>query len=606
VPYTVSGSNLYDITAPYRNVSVISKNVVLGELNDEINSFVVTSASQAEKVRAMYDYYHSLTEEEKKLFDDGTEEWLKKMLDAAESMAKDSNYHAIVKDKSPNGFDADLTEKSNTAKLRREEGSGIILSGYFAVDNPGAKETFNQIIGGRKSFTIEGYVRPNVYSTDGANYNMIMGKGDHTMALRVSGGYLYFFICNTSGTWKPIEKNDEPMTPELVKQWLHVGAIYDGSSAGGTISVYMNGRIIGTLTNVGQVQPSDFDLCIGHCPETGRSSMCDFKSIRLYSEALTADDLNEDDETKLARDSVALWYDFNDVIYSKSVKEKVAAPTASVQSGTYDKPQTVTLSTATEGAEIYYTTDGSTPTTGSIKYTGPIVISQTTTLKAIAVKEGFEDSDIAEFNYVIETISEPVIYLDGPAGAVKAGEEFEVVLTVDNIDYEKLSESIYAADLKVKYDAGLFEFVKAEKASDDTVLLEVKEENDSIQIVLSNNKEITSGNKLAKLTFKAKDVEESTSGSIQVEKALLGVAPSGLVIDAAGDTLTIEVSSKPKVPGDVNGNGVVNVGDLAIAAYYYGAKEGDANWDKAKAADVNSDGVVDLKDLIFIALKIFE
>ena len=61
-----------------------------------------------------------------------------------------------------------------------------------------------------------------------------------------------------------------------------------------------------------------------------------------------------------------------------------ADPTFSVAGGTYTSAQNVTISCATAGATIYYTTDGSTPTNGSTPYTGAITINSTTTLKAIA------------------------------------------------------------------------------------------------------------------------------------------------------------------------------------------------------------------------------
>lgn len=56
----------------------------------------------------------------------------------------------------------------------------------------------------------------------------------------------------------------------------------------------------------------------------------------------------------------------------------------------------VTIRSATDGATIYYTTDGSAPTTGSMTYSSPVTITSTTTFRAIAVKSGLDNSEIAE------------------------------------------------------------------------------------------------------------------------------------------------------------------------------------------------------------------
>ena len=88
---------------------------------------------------------------------------------------------------------------------------------------------------------------------------------------------------------------------------------------------------------------------------------------------------------------------------------KVTSVTASVPSSAVKAGTKVELTTSTEDATIYYTVDGSEPTTGSTVYSAPIAITADTTIKAIAVADGLENSDVAEFTYTVlslKTISE--------------------------------------------------------------------------------------------------------------------------------------------------------------------------------------------------------
>jgi len=89
-------------------------------------------------------------------------------------------------------------------------------------------------------------------------------------------------------------------------------------------------------------------------------------------------------------------FDYDD--YNATVA--VRTPTFSPDGGTYTSPQSVTISCATDGATIYYTIDGTTPTASSTPYTEPITVSESLTLMAIAVKDD-EQSSVATASFVI-------------------------------------------------------------------------------------------------------------------------------------------------------------------------------------------------------------
>ena len=83
------------------------------------------------------------------------------------------------------------------------------------------------------------------------------------------------------------------------------------------------------------------------------------------------------------------------------VKETVATPAFSVASGAVNSGTEVTITCGTEGAKIYYTTDGTEPTAESTEYKAAISVTSAVTLKAIAVKDGMNDSAVASASYTI-------------------------------------------------------------------------------------------------------------------------------------------------------------------------------------------------------------
>lgn len=80
---------------------------------------------------------------------------------------------------------------------------------------------------------------------------------------------------------------------------------------------------------------------------------------------------------------------------------KAATPTFDPVAGTYSGTQTVTISCTTPSSTIYYTTNGSTPTTGSAQYTGPISVETSQTIKAIATAVNYGTSDVGSAAYTI-------------------------------------------------------------------------------------------------------------------------------------------------------------------------------------------------------------
>lgn len=132
-------------------------------------------------------------------------------------------------------------------------------------------------------------------------------------------------------------------------------------------------------------------------------------------------------------DDVTIKYDGTTISYSGyCTTVALAAPTFSPAPGSYTSAQSVTISAA-DGATIYYTTDGSTPTTESTQYSGAITVDESMTIKAIAVKDS-EISNVATAEYVINLT--PSIAFDGeqnPANVTYTAGETNIHYVASNV-----------------------------------------------------------------------------------------------------------------------------------------------------------------------------
>ena len=102
---------------------------------------------------------------------------------------------------------------------------------------------------------------------------------------------------------------------------------------------------------------------------------------------------------------------------------KAASPVADPTGGNYSAALLVRLSSATEGAAIHYTTDGSTPTASSALYTGGITVSISTSLKAIAVRSGMANSDVMTEEYTLPFTAQAATPVANPPGGTYSGSQ---------------------------------------------------------------------------------------------------------------------------------------------------------------------------------------
>ncbi|MBV8909640.1 MAG: chitobiase/beta-hexosaminidase C-terminal domain-containing protein, partial [Gammaproteobacteria bacterium] len=107
-------------------------------------------------------------------------------------------------------------------------------------------------------------------------------------------------------------------------------------------------------------------------------------------------------------------------VYGLGALSPAAAPTFNPAAGTYNNAQSVQLASSTPGASFFYTTNGTTPSTSSTPYTGPIAVNSSMTIKAIATASGFSSSAVSSAAYTINGSSTPVAVSLGSSANVDA------------------------------------------------------------------------------------------------------------------------------------------------------------------------------------------
>ena len=122
---------------------------------------------------------------------------------------------------------------------------------------------------------------------------------------------------------------------------------------------------------------------------------------------------------------------FSASFYIVDAAPKIATPTFSPLGGTYSSTQTVHIYCSTSGATIYYTTNGSPPTSSSTKYVHPITVSTSMTINTKAFKTGWTASNVASATYNIVTpFTSFTVSAAGTAKDTKTNKNVAVTLTL--------------------------------------------------------------------------------------------------------------------------------------------------------------------------------
>ena len=125
-------------------------------------------------------------------------------------------------------------------------------------------------------------------------------------------------------------------------------------------------------------------------------------------------------------------------IVTVNVHQRVATPVISIAAN-----GDVTITCATEGASIYYTTDGSTPTSGSTPYSETFNVANLTTVKAKAFYDGFDDSEVASDQYVNAGLHGGLVILDD--------REEHSWAYYSSTELPNMMRSLNPADVKITY-----------------------------------------------------------------------------------------------------------------------------------------------------------
>jgi len=271
----------------------------------------------------------------------------------------------------------------------------------------------------------------------------------------------------------------------------------------------------------------------------------------------------------------------NSNVVSGNYTIKCVAPVLSLAAGTYNTPQSVTLSSTTTGVTIKYTTDGSTPSqsNGTI-YTSPVNVGSTSTLKAIAYKTGLTDSEVSSGVYTIQMlpVTDPVF--NPAAGTYSSAQSVTINTSTPGASIR------YTTDGSIPSDVNGTLYSTAVSVAQNIVLKAIAYKTNMF------NSNVVSGNYTIKCVAPVLSLAAGTYNTPQ--SVTLSSTTNGAIIKFTTDGSTPSQSNGTIYTSPVNVN---STSTLKAIAYKTGLTDSDpASAFYTIINDLDGDGIVDQND----------
>ncbi|WP_018757980.1 cohesin domain-containing protein [Paenibacillus terrigena] len=397
----------------------------------------------------------------------------------------------------------------------------------------------------------------------------------------------------------------ESTTTGKMELWAHIGgsykrlgvqlepnkihnlvATYDGAQ----ILLFLNGTQVGSMAATGTIAQSDIQFAIGADPEANNRGNYvldgDVSVARLYSYAIYPEQVQMLYNELAQRMSIE---EMNTLYNDIQSARQLASDTSVVGTnpGQYPASAMNMYTTKINAAELVIKTR--TVTQAEVQ----AAIQQLKEAKT----ELDKSKNVPEANHITA--------LAASKDAVEEGQPFTVKLAINRV-----TKSVYAEDVTIQYDASLLEYVDAKSLQSNLHLIpNASKTPGTVRFILASmgaDKGISGDTDVLEMTFKAKPVDQAASAKVAVNKTVLA-DENGQELEASLSTINVQVTpiSGPSSP-DVNHDGKVSIGDLAIIAAHYGKTTASLDWQQVKQYDLDHDGKIDISDLSAVASQIIK